>query len=206
MGKDILYGQAWTPGIGDPTVMGWVTVLAYLLASILALGRMIRESRDDLCCWRAWKYLALILFVLAINKQLDLQSLFTHLLRQHALNNGWYEYRRPLQILFIIVMSITLPMIFFFNLPRLRDRWKDFAIPMFGLASLMVFVLLRASAFHNMDLFIEKEFYGIKMNWLLELGGIALIVFGIRYGKSTPQKGSSGFKDYYYHGQSDRLQ
>jgi hypothetical protein len=36
---------AWSPGIGDPTFVGWITVLAYLAASHLCL-RVFRQLRD----------------------------------------------------------------------------------------------------------------------------------------------------------------
>lgn len=36
---------AWSPGIGDPTFVGWITVLAYLVASYLCL-RVFRQFRD----------------------------------------------------------------------------------------------------------------------------------------------------------------
>jgi hypothetical protein len=39
----------------------------------------------------------------------------------------------------------------------------------------VTFVLVRASSFHRMDELISWRILGLRMNWLLELGGIALI-------------------------------
>ena len=63
----------WKPGIGDPTVYGWLAAAAYALGALL--------------CWRAsrraparerkfWLIAMALLAFLAINKQLDLQTLF----------------------------------------------------------------------------------------------------------------------------------
>ena len=40
---------SWSPGIGDPNVMGWITVVAYLWASYLcfAVHRAWRSSDRD---------------------------------------------------------------------------------------------------------------------------------------------------------------
>ncbi len=181
MGRDILFGEAWRPGIGDPTFMGWFTVFAYLVVAFFAFRRMFRERRADMCCWRAWKYLGLLLLFLAINKQLDLQSWFAHVARQHALNHGWYEDRRVYQQGFIMVMAVLLPLFLVFFLQSLRERLRDFLPAMLGLTLLLAFVLVRASAFHHMDLLISKEFWGIRVNWILELGGILLLALGVRF-------------------------
>jgi len=185
MGKDILYGEAWTPGIGDPTFMGWFTVFAYLVASLLAFRRMSREHAVEMYNWRVWRHLGLILLFLAINKQLDLQSWFAHLGRQHALNHGWYDDRRLYQNAFIVTIVVLVPLFFVFYIQTLRDRWRDFLVSMIGMAFLLVFVLMRASAFHNTDILIGMTYFGIKLNWILELGGIAVIIFGIRYGDQS---------------------
>ena len=79
----------WRPGIGDPTFLGWVTVAAYFAAA-LACGRAWRLDRrarlagDRSSSPTFWLILSLLLAFLGINKQLDLQSLLTHLALDRA--------------------------------------------------------------------------------------------------------------------------
>ena len=43
---------------------------------------------------------------LGVNKQLDLQTLFTQLARDLAMAQGWYEERRRYQVAFIIAIGL----------------------------------------------------------------------------------------------------
>jgi hypothetical protein len=40
---------------------------------------------------------------------------------------------------------------------------------------LLTFIAIRAASFHHFDRFIGHEVGGVRMNWILELGGISLI-------------------------------
>jgi hypothetical protein len=89
----------WEAGIGDPTVIGWVTVAAYAVAALLSL-RCARRAAEPLE-FRFWAVLSVALVLLGINKQLDLQSLVTQVGRDLAFAQGWYENRRIVQAAFI---------------------------------------------------------------------------------------------------------
>ena len=43
---------------------------------------------------------------------------------------------------------------------------------------LYVFVLVRASSIHHVDIALRWEFLGLRWNWILELGGIAVVLVG----------------------------
>src|SRR5688572_33006079 len=96
----------WKPGIGDPTLLGWLTVAVYLAGAAI--------------CWKAaaasvgtrwptytrgeplfWLVCAVFLLCLGVNKQLDLQTWFTVLGKSLAKDTGWYEQRRLVQACFI---------------------------------------------------------------------------------------------------------
>ena len=72
----------WSPGIGDPSVMGWVTVALYLVAAWLCFlcsrRSRVLARRASGARWepRLWGLFALFLLALGVNKQLDLQSAF----------------------------------------------------------------------------------------------------------------------------------
>ena len=73
-----LLAERWAPGIGDPTVVGWVTVVVYAAVAFLCLSARnnvaMHEGRRVRTLWLG---LGILLVILGINKQLDLQSLFT---------------------------------------------------------------------------------------------------------------------------------
>ena len=89
-------GDVWRPGIGDPTVMGWITVAVYFGAASLCLRQALESRRRRATAERTifWCILTAFLFCLGINKQLDLQTLLTLTGRNIFIELGLYEYRR----------------------------------------------------------------------------------------------------------------
>ncbi len=152
--------------------MGWVTVAAYLgtagLAAMVARGVAGRLRLF-------WLLLALLLLGLAVNKQLDLQSALTALARCLAQAQGWYAERRGVQLRFIalvVAVGLVVTIVAFWLMRRhLGQVW----LALVGLAALLTFVAIRAAGFHHIDRLIGHEVMGVRMNWILELGGIVLI-------------------------------
>lgn len=179
----------WSPGIGDPSLMGWVTVAVYLLAAVLC-ARTARaawreapaapsqagpSARD---AWRLWGALAALLLALGLNKQLDLQSLFTQTGRDLALAQGWYAQRRWVQGGFIALLGAAALGVAWWLRHTLREPAQRLAG--LGLCFLMAFVVMRAASFHHMDGLINASFAGIRMNWVLELAGLGVILLATR--------------------------
>lgn len=168
----------WSPGLGDNTLMGWITVLVYLLAA-LAAGRVARRltGPDPLLRRerRFWIIVTGLMLVLALNKQLDLQSLLTMIGRCHAQLAGWYDIRRQVQEGFIIAVAlgglVTLGVLALLLRGILGRVWLALA----GLGFVCVFVVVRAASFHHVDVTLGSSISGIKLNWLLELPGPTLV-------------------------------
>jgi hypothetical protein len=93
----------WTPGIGDSTVGGWITVLLYFLAAV-SCWRTARNS--NLLDQKIWHAISISFFALGINKQLDLQSALTGFGRVIAFQEGWYRQRETVQLYFIIGVAL----------------------------------------------------------------------------------------------------
>ena len=165
-----MYG--WTPGIGDPTIYGWITVAAYVMAAWLCLNASRGGAKRER---RLWLVLAVAMALLAINKQLDLQSLLTAVGRHTAKMHGWYGERRHYQRIFIAVMVIggLVAMGIVLSLFRRGSGAAKGAIA--GFALLIVFILVRASSFEAVDTLLVRHLNGVKVNHLLELGGIAIV-------------------------------
>ena len=170
--------QRWMPGIGDPTVMGWVTVAAYVLAAFLSVRCAHLEQRSQ-AHRLFWWFLACVLAVLGLNKQLDLQTLLTQIGRDLAVAQGWYEERRKVQFVFIALLAafgLGAQMVLFRAVRTLGSevRWA-----VAGLVFLMIFIIARATSFHHVDLMLHMEIGGWRLNWILELGGIACITLAV---------------------------
>jgi hypothetical protein len=173
----------WRPGIGDPTVMGWVTVAAYLLAALGCWLAAWREAMPDGTRRprsrpsRFWLALAGLMLALGINKQLDLQSLATQIGRDLIQMWGLYSERRELQAGFILVVALVcigaLAAFLWAARHTLKSRWPAIA----GMLFIMGFVVIRAASFHNVDAFLAARLGGVKWNWILELGGITIVAF-----------------------------
>jgi len=172
---------AWHPGIGDPTIMGWFTVFAYLIASILSFRVSI--SANKLYHYTVankqrifWLGLSILLTFLTINKQLDLQSLFTAIGKYYAHQYDWYQNRRVIQKEIIIAILAFGFLVFVLMILMMRTLIKSNYLAVTGIVFLFIFIAIRATSFHHMDIFINSSTFGIKMNWLLELSGIFAVI------------------------------
>ena len=168
--RRVIYG--WNPEIGDPTVYGWLTVLAYALAAWWC-GRAAQVGPKTER--RFWFVLCGIMAFLCVNKELDLQTLLTDVGRHVARSQGWYDRRREYQLFFIVALGVValVTTITLLTLLR-RARWPVLG-GVVGLAALLLFVLVRASSFEKMDRFINGHVRGWKMNHIMEIGGIAIV-------------------------------
>jgi hypothetical protein len=166
----------WSPGIGDPSVGGWLTVALYFGVAALVWGLLRRWPR-----WNTgqeiwfWKLLFIALVLLGINKQLDLQSAFTEMARLMAVKQGWYAERRQAQMAFIAggaILGLTLlaaTTYLIWGAPG-ATHWA-----LAGSAALVLFVLVRATSIHHVDEFLGRSLAGFRVNWLLEWGGLLVI-------------------------------
>jgi len=170
----------WQPTIGDPTIMGWFTVFAYAVAALLAGWTAIKVNRDRVLQGGArvrtvWVLVAILLGFLCVNKQLDLQSLFTDMARAVFKAHGWYGERRAYQEGFVLgAIGLSGALAFWFTW-KYRSFWRSHTLLVSGLFFLLTFIVLRAISFHHVDQFLGSRVEGVKMNWLLELTGIFLV-------------------------------
>jgi hypothetical protein len=172
-------GDVWRPGIGDPTVMGWVTVVAYFVAALLCFreGARVKRGAGPREKKLFWSTLAVLLVFLGFNKQLDLQTLLTLTGRRIAIAQGWYENRRVVQLVFVAMIALG-GVFSVWLMSRLVRKYPDLRLAMLGFVALLVFVVVRAASFHHVDQLINFHLAGVRMNWVLELGAIALVAIG----------------------------
>jgi len=178
--NDLLHIVNWHPQIGDPSAMGWLTVILYFCSAILSFkvatsAPIIFSAEINVKQKCFWMIVAFILLFLGINKQLDLQSLLTAIGKFYAHRDGWYEHRRNIQIFGIIsILTLALIGMGIFAL-KMRAILKTNWLAIVGLVFLLAFVMIRATSFHHMDILINTTVFGIRMNWVLELLGLFTI-------------------------------
>lgn len=167
----------WHVGIGDPTIFGWITVMCYFVAVVVCANKAfnLKTAGEG---YRFWLCLALFLLLLGINKQLDLQTWFTQTLRDSARAHGWYEARRPLQALFILGLALGILLSLVSIRRFLAASWHRHKTAWIGVELLCAFVLMRAASFHHMDVFINRHWFGVRFNVILEVGAILVIIVG----------------------------
>lgn len=165
----------WEAGIGDPTLLGWLTVAAYFVVGAFCWMAARRARPIDSRAYLFWMLFTGFMIALGINKQLDLQSLFTAILKQFAKATGWYEDRRIFQGIFIVVIGL-----FGLAFAVLAWVWTNRTLPQHRLALvggifLLSFIVVRAASFHHFDEILGTSVAFLRMNHVLELGGIACI-------------------------------
>jgi hypothetical protein len=201
----------WSPGIGDPTFMGWLTVVLYFLASLgcwitartLSSEGLSAGSTNEV---RAWRWIASTFLALGINKQLDLQTALTEVGRALAHLEGWYDQRQPVQAAFIVLVTIIC-----LTAAAVLLRWTREApfatwLALIGSISVICFVLIRAASFHHIDRVIGGEVLGWRWNWILEIGGISVVLaasYWRRWAPSVQSKthsaGATGSRGRRFH-------
>ena len=168
----------WTPHVGDPTAIGWITTLAYLAGAAAAAraawcGDGVRRLPVPF-----WVGIAVLMALLGINKQLDLQTAFTQIMRHFARTQGWYGRRRALQAVFILMMSAAgcAVLLAVWRHTRVLQRGKAIAIA--GLVLVYTYATLRAASFYHVDVVAWHDKLGFHLIWVLEVGGICAVIYG----------------------------
>ena len=169
----------WQPGIGDPTVLGWVSVLVYAATALMALAVAGRGVFPQASARRErlfWGGLAVAMLFLAVNKQLDLQSFLTAVGRCMARSEGWYRGRRLVQALFIVGLIAAMLLVGVGMVRLMRGTLGRNGLALIGLVFVLTFVLVRAVSFHHMDVLLDYRVLSVRMNAVLELSGLILIL------------------------------
>ena len=168
----------WSPGIGDPSIGGWLTVLLYAAAAWATFRLLITWKETNSGPHERWFWRALLtgLVFLGVNKQLDLQSALTEIGRILADKHGWYADRHQLQMAFIAGIALMGLTLFAATLQLTWGAPAPTRWAMLGGVGLVVFVVIRAASFHHVDAFLGYRLSGIPVNWLLEMGSLLLII------------------------------
>jgi len=171
----------WDSGTGDFHPAGWYIVVLYLLTAFACAGAARSENFLLLARRREqifWRICTGLLVLLAINKQLDLQTLMTSLARCVAMGQGWYEDRRDVQRGFIMVVAAVGILAVATTVVLLRKTFGHTGPAIVGLGLICIFVSIRAASFHHFDIVMSQTVLGLPTALALEISGPVLIFVG----------------------------
>lgn len=176
--------------INDPGLLPWIIVAAYLIVALLAgQAASVAAGRER----TFWIAVAVALTFLGFNKQLDLQTNLTEIARAVARADNadsWHEYalRRDIQGVFLLLILLASAACVGFLLFWLRESAATVKWAMAGVAVLLAFVFIRASAFHHINYWLPVSPARHGDAWSLELlanaviGSAALLYYRNRRG------------------------
>ena len=157
----------WLKAVAEADALDWVVMAAYLLAAALAWragrGAQVGERRF-------WLLVAALLVFLGTNKLLDLQALLTAAARENARASGWFEYRRTIQLGFVVTLAGGAVLGGVIAVWLTRRMAATIKVALAGLALVGVAVLLRAGAFNHFGALAALDIGALR-----ELPGIAVI-------------------------------
>jgi hypothetical protein len=174
MEMDFISELHWRPKVGDPTVLGWLTVAVYAATVVLSLvtARSLDGESDRRKLWTA---VAAVMAFLGLNKQLYFQSLVTDLGRVIALHAGSYAQRRSFQGWAVLGVLVTAAIFAGWLFCRFRRVWLRQRMLIAGLTLLLTLMIVRAISFHPVDVLLHTSAYGLRLSVVLELVGVLLI-------------------------------
>jgi hypothetical protein len=173
--------------INDRSATAWLIVAAYFAgaaAAFWACGAARKRER------RFWIGTALLLTFLGFNKELDLQTFVTDTARTLAHSEGWYDQRRLVQGLFLLLLAAGLIVAIIALARWLRRSSLPVKSAALGIALLFAFVVMRAGSFHHMDRWVTVNIGGLRRGWWLEFAGIAVIAASALAYRNLPRRKS----------------
>lgn len=172
-------------GFGDRDLYGYVMTVVHLVAATLAVLVTIKgpfRSRAPRTERWLWGIGATVLVALAINKQLDLQSMLVEAARCVARGEGWYENRREYQteviLGLVIAAAIVVPTMIFL----VRKAVVGNLAFVLSMSALVAFVLIRAISFHHLDVVFGTDVLSFRLHRVIEVAALltVILVAGLR--------------------------
>jgi len=123
----------------DPTAIAWACAFAYVAAGALCSVAGRRSAMDR----GIWIALGVFLVLLGLNKQLDLHTLFVHAGRDAARVLGFYNYKRQIEELFFILVTMGIMAALAYQRRRLAAFARAHRAVGLGLALIAVYTVTR---------------------------------------------------------------
>lgn len=169
--------ENWLATIAHPDLADWLTVAAYLLAALLAVGAAGYAIRRDNERERLfWRIAAVALVLLSINELLDLQTLLTGIAKVHAKSHGWYEGRLAVQEEFVIGLIAATLVVGIALFALTKGMHGAVRIALAGFAFIGIFILYRAASIHHFDRLFGLGPTTFNVGSMQEMAGILVVM------------------------------
>ena len=164
----------WTPGIGDPSFLGWATVFSYYGSALVCLAAAIhtdkKQQSDDRTFWFTVFF---IMAFLGVCKHFNLPSAITELGRILARSEGWMQQRRVVQVFIMSGAALGGLSAIMLLLRRIPSAIKKrHQMTLLCLFYIVAFVTFRTISFHSWETVLSYRIFGLRVNWIGELAGI----------------------------------
>ena len=165
----------------DPTIGGWLIELLYFIVSV-SCWRSARKLALNYASapfeHHVWQAIAALFFALCITRHFGLETALTEASRKLAFLEGWYNQRRGVQLAIIVLMAISF--IFAEILLMIWSRNKSLTasatLALMSATFVMAYLIIRSISFHSVDQIVGERLLGLSVNWILQLGGIGVVL------------------------------
>jgi hypothetical protein len=172
------FAIVWHSDTGYPTLPGWTVAGAYVVGALFCVrAALVTRQAQQPNKLNPWWVLAILLLFLGINKLIALQSLLIGLGRAAARTEGWYQHRRVVQAVFVVLFTLALLTMLAACFKKWRCFLKEQPLVLAGFLLLSVFVVIRASGFNHVEELLHMNLQDDDWSWILELGGIACLAW-----------------------------
>lgn len=185
----------WAYVLPDPehsTTARVILIAGYVLAAVcwLRASRRARvASSGSFSRW--WLLGAILLFLLAVNKQFDLRTQFAAGVRAVVKAGDWYDRRQPVQFVVAIVLPAVLALVAgAFMVARGRIFLRSHPLALWGWVLLLLYLALRQAQEWKPAL---RWLTGIRYHdWrlALEAGGLLVVVLAAILARPPPAEWS----------------
>lgn len=163
-------------------VILWLIGIGYLLTTLMLVNIAFKpdELPEDVLKYRVkWCFLAIIIILIGLNSIFDLHKYLTGLIREYAHKEGWYQYRRQYQMVFLAgVISFGIIINLKFNLILSVISIENRRL-LYGIFFLGVIAALDLISFHPVDALFKNEIFGFNVRLSFELLGIIWVLFAL---------------------------
>ena len=157
--------------------------LAYLFTAALcivtsqyrALGGEALTMDD-----RMWPTFSVGLFLMAAYTLAGGEQLMVSWLRGAARVEGWYELRRPIQLLVLaIVFAAAAPLFLrMWRAASLSETPTALVMAVTGMGIMGIVFCLSLISYHHADTFMNRHLAGLRVSRWMELSGLGLVCLG----------------------------
>ncbi|MHC5024592.1 MAG: hypothetical protein ACYTGG_11920, partial [Planctomycetota bacterium] len=179
----LLDSTSWS---GDRSMIEPVLLILHVLAILWCWHRAVRSPvaarpglggpGSDNVVRRTWWMLAAALTTLAACRLSGVLPQLTHLGRDFAAAQGWYETRRPVQAVFLLAMLVALAITAGLIARGLRHQPPTSRLAAVAAACLLGLLVMRAVSLHQVEHLVGVQLGGLTVDRLAELAAVVAVI------------------------------